>query len=256
MSDWTGKKVIITGAGGLFGAGIAHQLAVDGALLCLSDVRGDCLDSLISGLPDRGQTHLRHVTELQSEESIMEMMALLAKEWGSPDVLLNNAGVYPSGCLLDIDTDEWDRIQSVNVRAPYILTREAARLMIAGGVAGNIINISSPAAQSMRVSVVPYCVSKAALDRMALGFGLELSEHGIRVNTISAGFALGSTVTRVSEDHANAAIARTPLKRAVSIDDLMNGIDFLCSDRSSFITGATVNIEGGMSMGSLADYTK
>lgn len=256
MSDWAGQKVIITGAGGLFGAGIAKQLAERGVQLCLSDVRGDCLDSLISDLPNASQKHLWHVTELQSEASILELMALVAKEWGAPDVLINNAGVYPSGCLLDIDTDEWDRIQSVNVRAPYILTREAARLMIAKSVAGNIVNISSPAAKSMRVSVVPYCVSKAALDRMALGFGLELSEHGIRVNTISAGFAMGSTVTKVSEDHANAAIARTPLKRAVSIDDLMNGIDFLCSERSSFVTGATVNIEGGMSMGSLADYTK
>jgi 3-oxoacyl-[acyl-carrier protein] reductase len=256
MNDLAGQKVIITGAGGLFGGGIAKRLAESGAHLCLSDVRGDCLKDLCRELPDTDRPHLVHETELQSEASIADLMLLVKNEWGAPDVLINNAGVYPSGRLLDIDTDEWDRIQSVNVRAPYILTRDTARLMIGQGVTGNIINVSSPAARSMRVSVVPYCISKSALDRLALGFGLELSQYGIRVNTISPGFARGSTVTAVGDNHANATIARTPLKRAVTMDDLVNGIVFLCSKDSDFVTGATLNIDGGMSMGSLVDYTE
>src|SRR5262249_46250968 len=143
---------------------------------------------------DRDRT-LLHVTELRDDGSVLDLVGLVAREWSAPDVLVNNAGIYPRGGLLDIAADEWDRIMDVNVRAPFLLSRERARVMTGAGVRGAIVNIPSGAARTMRTGSVPYCPSKAALERLTAGLALELAPHGIRVNAVSPGFAPGSTVS-------------------------------------------------------------
>src|SRR5262249_62174427 len=106
----------------------------------------------------------------------------VAGPWGAPETLIHNAGVYPRGPLLDVPVEEWDRIMAVNLRAPFILTREMARLMIAAGVQGSVVNITSGAAQRVRTGSVPYSASKVALERLTAGLALELAPHRIRVN--------------------------------------------------------------------------
>lgn len=246
-----GARVVVTGAGGIFGRRIASAFTAAGARLCLSDHRPEVVEQLPRDLGLARDATLLHATELRADESILDLVRLVERAWGAPDVLINNAGVYPRGHLLEIAVDEWDRIMGVNLRAPFLLTREMARLMIRAGVQGSVVNITSGAARIMRTGSVPYSTSKAALERLTAGLALELAPHRIRVNAVSPGFAPGSTVSPLSPGYVDAMLARIPLGRPSGPDDAPNAVLFLCSDRASYITGATLAVDGGNSLGTV-----
>jgi 3-oxoacyl-[acyl-carrier protein] reductase len=251
-SEFKDKVVIVTGAAGVIGRWIVQGFAKAGARLVLSDHRPEILarDAAALGLP--AARVLTHATQLQHAGQIDDLVERTVAAFGAPDIVVNNAGVYPSGFLLDIDVDEWDRIMDVNLRAPFALSRAAARAMIAAKKGGSIVNISSGASRKMRTTVVPYCVSKTALDRLTKGFALELAPFGIRVNALEPGFAPGSEVSPLTEAHVRATAGAIPLGRAASADDVNNGLFYLCSSAASFVTGTTLSIDGGNSIGTTA----
>ena len=246
-----GKRVVVTGACGVFGTWIAAAFAREGATLCLSDRRAEDLAAAAARL---GPGTLTHATELADEASVLDLARLVKARWGAPDVVVNNAGVYPRGLMLEIPAAEWDRIMDVNVRAPFLVSREMARLMIAAKAKGSIVNVSSGAARRMRNGSAPYCISKTALDRLTKGFALELAEYGIRVNAVEPGFAPGSTASPLSDAHVESTRERIPLGRESGPRDAAESILFLCSSRAGYVTGATLTVDGGLSAGALAVY--
>ena len=252
--EFRGRKVVLTGACGIFGHWIAKAFAAAGARLCLSDQRGDALAALADNLGIVGDGGMMHVTDLRDSASIDDLVAKVGQAWGASDIVVNNAGVYPSGFLIDIDAAEWDRIFDTNLRAPFLVSRGFAKLMIAGKVQGNIINISSGAARRMRRTVVPYCTSKTALDRLTKGFAIELAEFGIRVNAVEPGFAPGSTASPLTAAHVEATTSQIPMGRSSLPDDAPNAIMFLCSGKAAYVTGTTLSVDGGNSIGSLMVY--
>jgi 3-oxoacyl-[acyl-carrier protein] reductase len=251
FSDLSGKRVVITGACGVVGRWIVDAFRAAGSDLCLTDSQSAELQRYAAGL-DLGTSGFAHPADLTDEAAIDGLLNEISRRWGAADVLVNNAGIYPSGFLLDISTADFDRIFSVNLRAPFILTRGVARQMIKEGIKGSVINISSGASRKMRRTVVPYCTSKSALDRLTKGFAIELAEFGIRVNALEPGFAAGSAVSSLTEEHISNTIAAIPLGRPSSPGDVGNGILYLASEASAYVTGATLTIDGGNSIGSLA----
>ena len=248
---FAGARVVVTGAGGIFGRRIASAFAAAGARLCLSDHRPQVVEQLPRDLGLARETTLLHATELREDSSLLDLVRLVERAWGAPDILINNAGVYPRGHLLEIPVDDWDRIMGVNLRAPFLLTREMARLMIRVGVQGSVVNITSGAARNIRTGSVPYSTSKAALERLTAGLALELAPHRIRVNAVSPGFAPGSTVSPLPPAYVDAMLARIPLGRPSGPDDAPNAVLFLCSDGASYITGATLAVDGGNALGTV-----
>ena len=249
FSDLVGKRVVITGACGVIGRWIAQAFERAGCILCLTDTQDAELAALAA------KTNLRNkgfvcAADLTDEVSINNLVAQVGTRWGAADVLVNNAGVYPSGFLLDISTQEFDRIFDVNLRAPYMLTKGFALQMIQQKVKGSVINISSGASRKMRSTVVPYCTSKTALDRLTKGFAIELAEYGIRANTLEPGFVSGSSVSALTATHIEKTVAAIPLGRPTSLADVSNGLYYLASEASSFVTGSTLTIDGGNSIGS------
>ena len=250
MSEFAGRRVIITGALGIYGTWIADAFARAGATLCLTD-------RVPTGLEDRlaaagaAEGSFVHTADVTDDDALTELVAEVGKRWGSADILVNNAGIYPSGFLLDIPVSEWDRIMDINVRAPFLLTQLVAKQMIAANNPGCIINISSGAARKMRRSVVPYCLSKTALDRLTKGFALELAEFGIRVNAVEPGFAAGSTASPLTDAHVEQTTAGIPLGRASNPGDAASAVLYLCSDAASYVTGTSIAVDGGNSIGSL-----
>ncbi|MBC7635361.1 MAG: SDR family oxidoreductase [Acetobacteraceae bacterium] len=248
--DFRGKRVVVTGAAGIFGGWIAAAFGRAGAILCLSDMRGDLLPALVDRLGLDPAVTLCHATELTSSGSIRELAALVAAEWGAPDIVVNNAGIYPrTGELLYLAEEEFDRIMSVNVRAPFLVTQAMAKLMIAERVAGAIVNIGSGAARQMPTGSVTYCVSKTALDRLSKGQALELAPHKIRVNVVEPGFAPGSDFSYLPPEYVDRMIARIPLARTSGPDDTAGAVMFLCSPAAGFITGTAIAVDGGNSIG-------
>ncbi len=248
--DFTGAKVVVTGAAGIHGGWIAAAFAAAGARLCLSDIRADRLEGVAKRLGLDPAATLRHGTDLTDEASIADLAALVAREWGAPDILVNNAGVYPrTGVLVDLATAEFDRIMAVNLRAPFLTVRAFARQMIAAGVRGRIVNIGSGAARQMPTGSVTYCMSKTALERLTKGQALELAPHGIRVNVVEPGFAPGSEVSVLPAEYVARMTARVPLGRNSGPEDAANAVLFLCSEAAEYITGAVLGVDGGNSIG-------
>lgn len=247
--DFENKGVVVTGAAGVFGRWIVEFFAREGAKICLSDVRQEGLARLATELRlDPAQTII-HATELTKESSIKELTAQVGERWGAPDIVINNAGVYPRSLLLDLEVSKWDRIFNVNFRAAFIVSREMAKLMIAESRQGSIINISSGAARDISAAWVPYSISKTALERLSKGFALELAPYGIRVNVVEPGFAPGSEVSPLSDEYVDRMIERIPLKRASGPCDAAGAIGFLCSEKAGFITGAVLSVDGGNALG-------
>lgn len=247
--EFQNKSIVITGAAGVFGRWITARFAREGARLCLSDNRGAALDELAADLGLAAARTILHTTELTDEASILELAARVRDVWEAPDIVVNNAGLYPSRRLLALSASGWDRIFAVNLRAPFLVTREMAKLMIAAGRKGSVVNISSGASRQMRSGLVPYCTSKTALERLTKGFALELAPHGIRVNAVEPGFAPGSRVSELSADYISRMKARIPLGRTSGPGDAPEAIAYLCSEKASFITGAVLTVDGGNSIG-------
>ncbi|WP_199823647.1 glucose 1-dehydrogenase [Labrenzia sp. OB1] len=248
-TQFQGQGVVVTGALGLFGRGIAKAFAAAGAKVCVTDMDQAALEELVTELGAEGS--FARACELTSADDMDNLVAVVGDAWGAPDILINNAGIYPSGFLLDMDTSDWDRIMDVNLRAPFHLSRGFALQMINAGKTGSFVNISSGAARKMRRTVVPYCVSKTALDRLTKGFAVELAEFGIRVNALEPGFAAGSSVSALSEEHVSRAIRGIPLGRSTSMDDIGPAVLYLSSREASYVTGTTLSVDGGNSAGTL-----
>lgn len=249
--DFKGKRVVVTGAAGIFGGWIAKAFAKAGAELLLTDADPA---RLASAAREIGAGHRQHVADLTSDADIKSLLSVIAEHWGAADVLVNNAGIYPSGFLLDLTAEDWDRIFDINLRAPFLLSQGVARQMIDKGVKGSIVNISSGAARKMRRTVVPYCTSKTALDRLNKGLALELAEFGIRVNIVEPGFAPGSDVSHLTQEHIDSVVGSIPLGRISAPEDAATAVLYLASDAAAYVTGATLTVDGGNSIGSLAVF--
>lgn len=245
--EFDGRKVVITGAAGVYGRQFAKAFADEGARLCLSDRRGDAAERLRRELRLDDRT-LVHPTELSELASIADLVALVGRAWGAPDVVVNNAAIYPFDDLLTLDPGSWDEVMDVNLRAPFVLMQAFGRAMVEKGVKGSFVNIGSSSGQILRTNGVPYCVSKRGLDWLTKGFALALGAHGIRVNLVEPAFNAGSEVVALPADHAGSIAGAIPLKRLAGPDEVPRAVLFLASDRASYITGATLAVNGGDSV--------
>ncbi len=240
------RHVVITGAGGVIGRWLTRAFAADGADLVLVDTRREALDAVIAAEAPEAVGCCVDLAATRGRERLVE---LVARRWGSADVLVNNAGIYPHEDLLETSDEEMRRIFAVNVEAPFALTRELARQMIAHGTRGAVVNISSGAASVPAAGGGCYAASKAALEMFTRVFALELAPHGIRVNTVQPGFAPGSEMSELDDAYIARMAATIPLGRVAGPGDAPAAVRFLASDDAAFITGATLAVNGGRTAG-------
>jgi 3-oxoacyl-[acyl-carrier protein] reductase len=251
--EFEGKSIVVTGACGLYGRRVVEVFVEEGARICITDRDAGELQDVAAGMRlPKGS--FAHAADLTDDSSMRALLDAVGKAYGAPDIVVNNAGIYPSGFLLDIGVEDWDRIFDINLRAPFVLSIGFAKQMIAKETRGAIVNISSGASRKMRSTVVPYCTSKTALDRLTKGLALELAEFGIRVNALEPGFTAGSTVSPLSQDHVKRVRASIPLGRETQASDVGAAILYLCSSAADYVTGTTLTVDGGNSIGSLDVY--
>jgi 3-oxoacyl-[acyl-carrier protein] reductase len=246
-AEHQGSRVVVTGAAGLFGSWIAEAFAAAGADLLLTDARSEPLAALAGRL---GARHV--VADLAEPDGLRRAGAAVAGTWDSPDVLVNNAGLYPRTPIPDTGPEQVRRILDVNVTAPFELSRRAIASMISARVPGRIVNISSGAALRPGAGGSVYAASKAAVESLTRGMALEVAPHGIRINAVQPGFAPGSEVNSLSQAHIAAMRARIPLGRTSGPYDAAAAVLWLASDEASFVTGTTLAVDGGRTAG---DYT-
>ena len=245
------KRVLVTGASSGIGAGIARAFGACGARVLVQYRSSEEGARQTAQQVDEagGYGSICHA-DLRAESAIDRLFAEVDALWGGIDVLVNNAGVVHKGSALDTTSDYWDDTLNVNLRAPYLLSRHAARRMITAkemgeGAGGSIVNITSIAGTRSSAYLSAYAASKAALDALTRSLAIEWATHGIRVNAVAPGVV---PVER-QQDRLYALeeewMQRIPLGRFGTPQDIGALTLFLASDAASWITGQTYICDGG-----------
>lgn len=234
-----GKIVVITGAARGQGAAEARALVAEGATVVATDVLDDEGAQLAAQAGARCVYRHLDVTEPSDWEAVA---AYLGAVHGRVDGLVNNAGTPARGRLPDVDLEVWDRTFRINVTGPMLGMKYLVPLMGAGA---SIVNICSVAAMSGHVAV-PYTASKWALRGLSRSAALEFGPRGIRVNAVMPGLVDTAIMAGASPSFAAATIAETPLGRMAQPHEIAPLIVYLVSDESSYVSGAEIAIDGGM----------
>lgn len=251
MDNFQNQRVVITGAAGVIGTWISRAFAREGASLLLTDRRAKDLEGLAEELRQEGSQVNIVPADLGDDQGVAVLLAAIHQLWGTPDVLVNNAGIYPHGEIFETDVSAVRSIFQINVMAPFALTQGVAKMMIAEGVRGSIVNIGSGASERTATGGGPYSASKAALHMFTRAFAIELAPFGIRINTVAPGFAPGSQVSYLDDAYVTRMIETIPLGRTSGPGDAPEAVLFLCSSKASFITGTNLAVDGGRTAGTM-----
>jgi NAD(P)-dependent dehydrogenase (short-subunit alcohol dehydrogenase family) len=249
MNRLKNKVALITGGASGIGRGIVDLFTAEGARIAILDIQPEWTRDTETELRGKGFPILGVHGDVSQVKDVQGAVQRCVREWGRVDILVNNAGTTVKGApsLTELLESEWDRVMAVNVKGPLLCIQAVAPLMKAAG-GGSIINISSISARSCYPRRGPYSMSKSALDNLTLQAAVELGPDKIRVNSISPGWFR----TRMNEAVYQAAgeLARRhatiPLARIGAVEDVARLALFLASEESDYISGESIEIDGGL----------
>lgn len=248
LFDMRGRHVLITGGGTGLGQRFAGTLARAGAAVTLAARRVDRLEETAGAIRAAGGTAHCVPMDVTSAASVTDAFAAIAAI-GPLDVLVNNAGVAADKPLLDISEDEWDLVHGANLKGAWLVAREAARAMIAGGRGGAIVNIASILGSAVQKGTGPYSAAKAGLLHLTRAMALEWARHGIRVNAIAPGYYRTDMAAGFLDSAAGQQLLkRIPQRRLGEPPELDGAILLLASGASSYMTGSVLTVDGGLSL--------
>lgn len=241
-----GRTVLVTGASSGLGRHFAKTLAKAGANVAVAARRTDRLTALVDEL--RADGGLAHAFELDvnSRDSVINCLDSVLEVFGRLDVVVNNAGVSDTKAVLDYDDTDWDAIVDTNLKGSWMVAQESARRMVAQGIQGSIVNITSILASRVTAGVGPYSVSKAGLAQLTRSMALELARHQIRVNAIAPGYVVTELNKEFLEGpHGEKLRLRIPARQFCQYEDLDGALLLLASDAGRMMTGAEIVVDGG-----------
>lgn len=241
---------VVTGAGGGLGRAIALRLASDGLKIAAVDLDTTEARETTRQIAASGGTAEVYTTDLRDEAAITDMVETVENELGPITVLVNNAAVFPAGSMLEVTADQYDAVIAVNQRAYFLMAGAVARLLRAHSRAGAIINIGSITQHGGWADMVPYATTKGAAAAMTRAMATELGPHEIRVNCVAPG-AFPTRAEEMHEDqeaYSKRIIDSQALKRRGDPADIGAAVSFLAGPDASFVTGQTLNVDGGWIM--------
>ncbi len=241
-----GKTAIITGASRGIGKGIAQIFAQQGANVAFTYSSSvDAAKALEEELNALGVKAKGYQSNAASFDDAQKLAEDVAKEFGSIDVLINNAGITKDNLLMRISEEDFDKVIEVNLKSVFNMTKAVQRTMLKQRK-GSIINMSSVVGVKGNAGQTNYAASKAGIIGFSKSVALELGSRNIRSNVIAPGFIETEMTAKLDEDIVKGWRAGIPLKRGGSPEDVANACVFLASDLSAYVTGQTLNVDGGM----------
>ena len=246
-----GKVVIVTGGGTGIGKVYSQRLAEGGARVVLADIAAEASEAVAAGIRDAGGEAIAIPTDVIDPDAVQAMVDQTIGKWGRIDGLINNASlmsVLPRGDWFRIPIDEWDRVMAVNLKGIFLCCRAVYPHMKAQG-GGRIVNISSSRIWAGNPNRLHYTTSKAGVVGLTRALAREVGDDKIGVNAITPGFT--ESETQMASSSSNYVAGRDQsrcFKRPQYPDDLVGAVMFLISDASAFITGQTINVDGGQAM--------
>lgn len=246
MRGLGGKRTIITGAGRGNGAAIARRFAEEGSRLLLTDLRPHPLQEVTAELAKQS-SEVHCITGDVSEQSSVDRVAAKARElWGEVDILINNAGIALPGHLFEVTREMWDRTIAVNLTGTFLMSQTIGRLIVAAG-GGAIVHMSSTNGIVAEPDHAPYNASKGGVTLLTKTMALDLARYNIRVNAVCPGLIRTPLTEGLSSEEflQQYAAKYIPMNRMGKPEEVAAAFAFLASDDASFITGATLVIDGG-----------
>ena len=241
-----GKNVIITGASRGIGKGIAKIFASHGANIAFtyrsSDEKAKALENELSvnGCKAKG-----YKSDASDFDAAQQLVKDVMSDFGSIDVLVNNAGITKDGLLMRMSEEDFDSVMSINMKSVFNMTKAVLRPMLKAR-AGSIINMSSVVGVKGNAGQANYSASKAAINGFTKSTALELGSRNIRCNSIAPGFIETEMTEALGEETVKEWREQIPLKRGGTPEDIANTTLFLASDLSAYVTGQVINVCGGM----------
>ena len=255
MSKLQGKNVLITGASSGIGQAIAIRFAREGANVAINYRSGAEQAEETRCMARKARTNgggkeMVVQADVSEEAQVKTMVAKVIEEFGSLDVLVNNAGIQKPAASHEIETSDFDRVLAVNLRGPFLCSREAIRHFLDRGGPGVILNNSSVHEIIPKPKYLPYSVSKGGMENLTKSLALEYAANGIRVNSVGPG-AVVTPINKAWIDNpkARGEVERhIPMSRAAAADEIASVFAFLASDDASYVTGQTIFACGGLTL--------
>jgi len=255
MGEFDGRRALVTGGALGIGRGIVRGLAAEGCAVAIADVNGRAAAELASELADSGGQIVPVVGDVSIASDAERMVAEASDQLGGLDLLVNNAGIQPTEWYFrieDMPEDVWDRILAVNLKGVYLMSKYALPHIRDGGKGGVIVNIASVQGLQSMPRVPAYAASKGGVLSLTRNMALDYAQEGIRVVALCPGTIdseLVRDLARAEGGDIDANVERYgsyhPIGRIGRPDDVANAVLFLASDKASFITGESINVDGG-----------
>jgi NAD(P)-dependent dehydrogenase (short-subunit alcohol dehydrogenase family) len=244
----TGKIAFITGAAGGIGRELARLFAEEGMRVVAGDLDEKRTAETVSLVQQSGGDALALRIDVTDDASVQSAIAGATKHFGGIDVAVNAAGIYRIGKLADVPPDAWDQLMDINLRGTYLVCRAVLPAMLERG-SGSIVNLASISGRTKSTLATPsYVASKAGVIGLTMALASQSAARGVRVNAVAPGPVDTDMIRGLPSELQPGLVATIPLGRLGTPREVASAIAFLASDVSAFITGETLNINGGAFM--------
>lgn len=248
MTKLTGKTAIVTGASRGIGAEIARKLAVAGAKIVVNySGSQEKAEAVVAEIQSNGGEAIAVKANVSDAEAVKAMVDETMSTFGSIDILVNNAGITRDNLMMRMKDDEWDDVINTNLKGVFICTKAVTRQMMKQR-SGRIVNISSIVGVMGNAGQANYVAAKAGVIGLTKTTARELASRGITANAIAPGFITTDMTDKLNEDIQKTMLAQIPLGRFGEAEEVAKAALFLASDESSYMTGQTLHLDGGMVM--------
>lgn len=245
-----GKVSIVTGAATGIGRAVAHRLASEGSDVVInyfaSSQEDEC-DTLIKEIEQMGKKAIKVIGDVSKYEECENIVNSAIEIFGKVDVLVNNAGITNDKLVRKMSVEDFQRVIDINLTGSFNMTKLVYPLM-AKARSGSIINMSSVIGKIGNAGQVNYAASKAGVLGMTKSFAKELGGRGVRCNAVCPGIIETNMTEVLGEDIKESILSVVPMKRYGQVEDVASAVLFLASDLSKYITGQSINVDGGMVM--------
>lgn len=242
--ELTGRTALVTGAARGIGLAVAAALARRGAGVAMVDIDITKLQSVAPSISDRALTVRADVSR---QSDVQRAVQMTVERFGGLDILVNNAGICPLSDFADITEDEWDRVLAINLKGAFFCCQAALPHLRKSGQQGRIVNIASVAGQMGGVAVgAHYTAAKAGLIALTKSLARLLAPDGVAANCVSPGTTTTDMTVGWTEATKTRVRDQIPLGRFAQAEEIAEAVAFLVSDRAAFITGATLDVNGGL----------